>query len=78
MMDPLMMNKEVRNDVHMSLQSVRVTVARLQHDYAYLNHARSAGHNLLAAIAAFERQLIDDVDEHEDKLARVRAMHGGG
>lgn len=73
-----MTDNDVRDDVRKSLQSMRQTVARLQQDYAYLDHAQSAGDDLVCAIDAFDRELTNDLDQHQEKLTRVRTMHGGG
>ncbi len=72
------MDKTPREDVRNSLQTMRETVARILHDYDYLEHARTAGDDLVTAIEAFDHQLTNDLELYEEKLARTRAMHGGG
>lgn len=72
------MNTTPREDLHQSVQTIRDTVARLLDDYKYLEHAQSAGDDLVYAIEAFDHQLTNDLELYEEKLAQTRAMHGGG
>ncbi len=67
-----------RNDVQRSVQTMREALAQLRRDYGYLAHAETASEDLERAIEAFNCQLFIDLEEHEERLARLRAMHGGG
>ncbi len=78
MMKAQMTDRDVREDVRKSVKAMRETALRLQHDYKYLNHAESAGEDLASAIDAFDRQLMNDLDQHEEGLSHFRMMPGGG
>ncbi len=77
MRNPTLTDNDARRDFHKSLQAMRDTLARLRKDYGYLEE-RTADDDLVQAIDAFDQRIAQEIDRHEEELARARAMHGGG
>ncbi len=77
MRNPRLTDNDARKDFHKSLQAMRDTLARLRKDYGYLEE-RTADDDLIQAIDAFDQRIAQEIDRHEEELARARAMHGGG
>ncbi len=77
MRNPPLTDNDARRDFHKSLQAMRDTLARLRKDYGYLED-RTADDDLVQAIDAFDQRIAQEIDRHEEELARARAMHGGG
>ncbi len=78
MKNPRLTDKDAREDFHKSLQAMRDTLSRLREDYAYLSEEQSAGDDLVRAIDAFDQRIAQEIDRHEEELARARTLHGGG
>ncbi len=76
MRNPRLTDNDARKDFHKSLQAMRDTLARLREDYAYLEE-QGADDDLVAAIDAFDQRIAQEIDRHEEELARAR-IHGGG
>ncbi len=74
MRNPRLTDNDTRNDFHRSLQAMRDTLPRLREDYLYLEE-HTADDDLVKAIVAFEQRIAQEIDRHEEELARARAMH---